>query len=94
MSELIKTVNASAGTAAQFATSTAPYSSISVRARPSNATAVYVGGDDVNSTNGLELNPGDSWSFAGNKGDTTQLSFYYLDTAVGTNSIDVVANNS
>ena len=95
MSELIKTVNASAGTAAQFATSNAPYSVISVRARPSNGSAVYVGDSSVTSTNGLELLPGDSYDFAGvNKGDTVNISFFWLDSASGTDSADIIANNS
>ncbi len=95
MTQLITTVSPSAGTAAQFGTSRVPYRTISVRARPSNATACYIGGSDVTSTNGIELNPGDDFSFTtpNIEGERFTLQEWYADTANGTNSVDVFVFN-
>ncbi|MDP3064743.1 MAG: hypothetical protein Q8O40_16305 [Chloroflexota bacterium] len=91
---LTGTVNvAAAGTRAQFATSTAPYNTVIVRARPLNGSTVYVGDVTVTSTLGVQLKPGEGFTFSVGNRQTVKLSEMYADSDVSADKVDYFAKN-
>lgn len=82
-----KTV-ATPGTALQFTASATPLASVAiVKALSTNTDLLYVGGVGVDSTNGLELEAGESVVLA-----IDDLSEIWLDVAVGGEGASVLAS--
>lgn len=91
----VTTVNATAGTAKQASTSQDEFRFLTIRARPSNGSAVYFGDSSVTSINGYELLPGDHWEFVGPRPqDTVLIADFFFDAATGTDNIDVFGFNA
>ena len=82
-----------AGTAVAFdSTSSAPWRFITVKARPVNGSAVYVGGSGVNATAGLMLNAGEAHTFNTEKGGI-RLDRLYANADVANDRVDYYAYN-
>lgn len=85
-----------AGTRVQFSTGDSrPWRVITVSARPSNGSAVYVGLSTVTSTAGIQLMPGGSYPFRvpdnAPAGVGITLQQLYADSAVNSDRVDYFA---
>ena len=77
----------SAGTAVQISNTTDKVKSITVKARAGNSGIAYFGVSDVSSTNGFELEAGDSKTE--NFGDgSVAFSAFYVDAASSGDDVD------
>ena len=66
----------SAGTAVQLSATSVPIESVIIKALAGNSGMIYVGGSDVDSSNGFELDAGESMAF-----DFNDLSEIWVDTS-------------
>lgn len=81
-----------AGTRVQFSTADSrPWRVITVSARPSNGSAVYVGLSGVTATAGIQLMPGASYPFTPPEGSGVTLKQLYADAAVNSDRVDYAA---
>ena len=82
---------AAAGTAAQSSKS-GTIRAISFKARIGNTGNIYLGNSDVSSTNGMELEPGEAWTWTYAK--YGKIQDWYADAATNGDDVDFVADNS
>ncbi|NIO44974.1 MAG: hypothetical protein GTN36_05485 [Candidatus Aenigmarchaeota archaeon] len=86
----------SAGTAVPFSSTSKVVRSINIQADVNNVGNVFIGSSDVDSTNGIELAPGNTMSIEapmmGMSGaDDLDLNNWYVDAANSNDSIRIVS---
>lgn len=80
----------SAGTAVQ-ASAKGVVNRMLFKARSGNAGSVYIGGSDVSSTDGLELDPGESLVLEVGD-DAVSTSQFWADAAVNSDKVDFIGS--
>lgn len=89
---IVHTINVStAGTRVQ-STKNGSVKSVVAKARSGNAGAVYVGTSDVSSSEGMELQPGEVFTFTF-KG-VGKMQDFYADAANNNDKVDLLGDNS